>query len=504
MQRLLVSVTAFALIFAMLVNVALFVQNTQLRSQAAIAASKPPAQTSQSQEQSAQVAELQQQLQRAEKDRIKANRDAIAARGQLDQLQAAAKERDDLKRQLQVLQQENGQLRSQVGNLQTMNTINGQVVPLRGLTPLQDVSRQFMNHDQLRAYFTDALDKHWPPEAEQRQRAILRALDMGSDTTDLRKAQIDSLVKNVLGFYDQDTKQLVIVTNRAQMGVRDRVTYAHEFTHSLQDQHFNLTALFARAADNADYATALRALVEGDATLTMGLYVRDNLTAMDLANYRLEEFQSINLSDILVSGGGPLVESAAYFPYREGADFVALLYEEGGWEAVDAAFKNPPRSTEQVLHPERYWGGDQPVAVRLPSLKLGAGWQVLAEDTLGELYMRIYLEGYLPFEQAIPAGEGWGGDRYQVLGDDQGRLALALQTAWDSPAEAEEFFETYGSFVVALGGGNPALLQSDDSDVSWQLAGRQIYISRVGSQVLILHAPDGPTLDALIAQFKGF
>src|SRR5206468_8413694 len=113
--------------------------------------------------------------------------------------------------------------------------------------------------------------------------------------------------------------------DRAQMGVRDRVTYAHEFTHSLQDQHYNLTSLFARAADNEDYATALRGLVEGDATLTMGLYARDNLTAMDMANYRLEQFQSIDLSGILVGGGGPMVESAAYFPYREGADFVTLL-----------------------------------------------------------------------------------------------------------------------------------------------------------------------------------
>ena len=503
MQRLIVGAVAFALIFAMVANIALFVQNTQLRQQARAATTSPqPAQLSPSQDQSTQLADLQQKLDRAEKDRIKASRDAAAARGQLDQLQSAAQERDTLKGQVQSLQQENTQLRTEIGNLQTMNTINGQVSPLRGLPPLQNVPRTFMNHDQLRAYFTDELAKQWSPEDEQRQRAVLRALDMGSPNTDLRKAQIDDLVKNVLGFYDQNTKQLVIVTDRARMGVRDRVTYAHEFTHSLQDQHYNLTAMFDRANGNSDYQMAIKAVVEGDATVTMGLYARKNLSAMDIANYQLEEFQSIDLSGVLSGGGGgPLTESATYFPYREGAAFVDMLYEDGGWNAVDAAFKRPPRSTEQVLHPERYYGGDEPIAVQLPNLALGGSWRIVAEDTLGELYMRIYLEGHLPFEEAIPAGEGWGGDRYQVLADDQGHQALALQTAWDSPSEAQEFFAAYRGFVAALGGGN---VQADGSHMRWQLADRQVYVSLAGSQVLVLHAPDGATLDTLIGQFKGF
>jgi hypothetical protein len=505
MQRLIVSITAFALIFAMLANVALFMQNTQLRAQVGAAAVAPSAPAPvQSAADTAQLAELQQQLDRAEQERIKAARDATAARKQLDQLQSAAQERDTLKGQLQSLQQENTQLRVQVGNLQTMNTINGQVTPLRGLTPLKSVPRQFMNHDQLRAYYTDLLEKEWSPEDEQRQRAILRALDMPAANGDLRQAEVDDMVKNVLGFYDHNTKQLVVITDRAQMGVRDRVTYAHEFTHSLQDQYYDLNALFARARGNGDYENAIRAVVEGDATLTMGLYARKNLTAMDIANYQLEEFQSIDLSGMFSGGSGPLTESAAYFPYREGASFVAMLYQDGGWDAVNAAFKNPPRSTEQVLHPEAYLAGEEPIAVRLPSLQLGGSWHTLAEDTLGELYTRIYLEGFLPFEQAIPAGMGWGGDRYQVLGDDGGRLAFALQTAWDSPADTQEFFQAYSTFVVALSGGNPAVLQADATHMRWQLAGRQIYLSRAGSQVLVLHAPDGPTLDALIGQFKGF
>ena len=504
MHRLAVTLSAFALLFVMMVNIALFVQNRQLRSQATSAPARPqPTQAAQSQANPGQLAELQQQLARSEQDRIKATRDATNVRGQLTQLQSAAQERDTFKSQVQSLQEENQQLKVEVANLQTMNAINGQVAPLRGLTPLTQVPRDFMNHDQLRAYFTDAFAREWSPAAEQQQRAVLAALDMDSGSGSLREAQIDELVKNVLGFYDQNSKQLVIVTERSQMGVSDKITYAHEFTHSLQDQHYDLTALFARAAGNSDYQMALKGLVEGDATLTMGLYARKELTAMDMANYQIEQFQNIDLSGAVLGGGGPLVESAAYFPYQEGAAFAAQLYQQDGWRAINAAFTNPPRSTEQVLHPERYLGGDMPLNVRLPALRL-SGWRTVAEDTLGELYLRIYLEHKLSFEQAIPAAQGWGGDRYQVLGDDQGHLALALQTAWDSPADAREFFDTYSSFVVALGGGSPQVLQADAKHMRLQLAGRQFYLSLAGPQVLVLHAPDAATLDALIAQFKGF
>lgn len=500
MQRLAITLSTLALIFVMVVNIALFYQNIQLRNQP-IQSAPQPTQAALAPDQTARLAELEQQLKRSEQDRVKATRDATAAKSQLDQLQAAAQERDALKAKVAALEQESQQLHAQVGNLQTMNTINGQVAPLRGLAPLAQVPRAFMNHDQLRAYFTDSLAKEWPPEAEQRQAAILQALDMSSPRTDLRQSEIDDMVKSVLGFYDHDSKQLVVVTDRAQMGVRDRVTYAHEFTHSLQDQHYHLNTLFERAKNNADYALAIRALVEGDATLTMGLYARKNLSDMDIANYQLEEFQSIELSS-MVFGGGPQTESATYFPYRQGADFAATLYQQGGWQAVNAAFDQLPHSSEQILHPERYFGGDQPIDVRGPQFQV-AGWRTLAEDTLGEFYLRIYLERFLPVDEAAAACLDWGGDRYVVLGDDHGHVALALHTAWDTPEAAQRFATAMGAFAAGLSGGASTAQQVDTTHLRWQLPDRAFYLSLESNRVTVLHAPDAATLDALIAQTKG-
>lgn len=507
MQNTVTKLLAGVLVFNMGLNIVMAVMFVQQRGQLR-AAQAAAAQTRQSAPAPAagggEDAALKQQLERSEKDRIKASRDAASMRTQLDELKTAAQERDDLKTKVQQLQQENGQLRNEVGNLQSMNTINGQVVALRGLQPQRGVPRQFMNRAQLRSYFTDEMNKEMSSEEEQRQIKNLRALGMDNGVTSLRQAQIDDYVNSVLGFYNQETKQLVVITDRPKMGIGDQITYAHEFTHNLQDQHFDLTALFAQARGNSDYQNAIRGLVEGDATLSMGLYARDHLSDMDIVKYQLELIKNLDVSRYFGGGGGPMVESAMEFPYTDGATFVGQLYRSGGWPAVNQAFKNPPRSTEQVLHPAKYARGEQPVPVGLPNLQAALpGWKLLDEDTLGELYMRIFLEFQVDIDTAIEAGEGWGGDRYQTLTDDKGRLVLALRSVWDSQADAQEFFLTYGAYVASEGKGAPAQ-PVGQGRVRWRLPGQEVYLSMSGSQVLVLRAPDAPTLDALIAQFPGF
>ncbi|GAB4203955.1 MAG: hypothetical protein OHK0022_28670 [Roseiflexaceae bacterium] len=502
MQNTVTKILAVVLVINMGLNIALGLAVRQMRQDlAARPAQQPAAQAVPSD----RLAELEAKLERAEQDRIKATRDAASLRTQVNDLRGAAEDRDAIRTQRDQLKQENEQLRNQVTNLQSMNEINGQVTALRGLEPLRGVVREFMNRTQLRESITNELAEELSPEEEQRQLDILRALDMDGGITNLRDAQIDDFVKNVLGFYDQTTKNLVIVTERRTMSVGDRITYAHEFAHNLQDQHFDLTKLFAGAEGNSDHQQALRALVEGDATLTMYAFADQHLSEMDKLQYQADQLKSLDVSGLFSGrgGGGPQVESASQFPYVDGAQFAALLYSQGGWAAVDRAFANPPRSTEQILHPEKYFAGEQPIGVGIPQLTTGLpGWQLVSEDTLGELYMRIYLEHQLDFSQAIPAAEGWGGDRYQVLRDGQGRLALALRTAWDSPAEAREFFEAYTRYAQAQAKGQSGQNAGPDR-LRWSLADRQIYLSLKGNQVLILRAPDAVTIDAIVPQFQG-
>ena len=211
---------------------------------------------------------------------------------------------------------------------------------------------------------------------------------------------------------------------------------SHELTHALQDQHFGLDHP-PQAADNQDARLAHVALVEGDATLVgfelgVGGLVADP-----------EDFVSFARKHAPDMGERvpTYMQERFKFPYLDGSSFVLSLKQNGGWEAVNRAYQNPPRSTEEVLHPEKYQSGDDPP--RLPDLSdlTVAQYQPVYEDTLGEFGIRILLMR-ADRKKAARRAAGWGGDRAAVFERQKGGgLLLVWVTDWDTPADAAEFMD---------------------------------------------------------------
>ena len=138
-----------------------------------------------------------------------------------------------------------------------------------------------------------------------------------------------------------------------------------------------------------------------------------------------------------------VIRASLAFQYDAGTAFAGWALAEGGWSEVDRTHEDPPASTEQVLHPARYFGvRDQPIGIALRGTEEieAAGWHRILEDTLGELTLRILVRRALTQDRAVAVADGWGGDRLRALarGDD---LVLVWMTAWDTPADATEFFE---------------------------------------------------------------
>jgi hypothetical protein len=146
------------------------------------------------------------------------------------------------------------------------------------------------------------------------------------------------------------------------------------------------------------------------------------------------------------------------FPYDAGLNFVQGIYNTGGWAAVDKVYANPPASTSQILHPELYTSGVQPVAVTIPAVpaSLGSGWKQTMADTLGELQLRIWLEGESPTSDqtaaATTAVAMWGGDRVALYEGPNGAWAVVLRTAWRTEAGASAFMAGTTQRLVTLGG----------------------------------------------------
>jgi hypothetical protein len=259
------------------------------------------------------------------------------------------------------------------------------------------------------------------------------ATDIVALTNELYTAQ-------VLGYYDFDTKRMVLVSD-AGLTPAVEITYAHEYTHALQDAAFDSGAAQDKVAGKRDSELALLGLEEGDASTAMVLWAIGHLSA--------EEMQGITETPVPDMSGIPawMVQLLEY-PYLSGAEFVGQLYASGGWDAVNAAYTDLPVSTEQVLHPAKYVAREAPIAVEPLDLLsvLPGGWTQASDSTMGEEWLATWLEGInVEAGAASAAAAGWGGDHLTVANATDGSWALGWRIAWDAPIDATEFEAAYMS-----------------------------------------------------------
>ncbi|HEY8476318.1 MAG TPA: hypothetical protein VIN09_05580 [Chloroflexota bacterium] len=316
-------------------------------------------------------------------------------------------------------------------------------------------------------------------------RKLLELLGYIDDAVDLATLVEALLLEQAVGLYIPAERRVLLVQDAPHIGPLQRVVLAHELTHALQDQHFDLTAIERRVAANADAALAITALAEGDATLTATLFAQAHLPARERAALVGRPSPALDASP-------PILRRQALFPYREGADFVVELYRRGGFALVNAAYRNPPLATAQVLHPERYLAGRWPERLRLSDIAtaLGPSWRSLREDTLGELSLQVLLGQFLGPAIGEDAAAGWSGDRYQLLEDDRGRLALVLNTAWDTESDAGDFFNAYARVVRHRFGEAATLVVEAPSLLWWSTPSGVVQMRASGRNVVVAITPD--------------
>ena len=277
----------------------------------------------------------------------------------------------------------------------------------------------------------------------------------------------------------------------------------HEFTHALQDQHFDLMKMLVTKPYDFDRTEALFALIEGDAMNVQRrgeegeAYGRKSLE--DISKQERERFQAYRKE--VGALFPPLLIETFSFRYRDGARFVEEVRRRNGSRSVDALFARPPISSEQVLHPEKYFQAEAPREVLLDEAKFAAGgWQVAASTPIGEIGVRGVLMAGVAERGAQRAAAGWGGDRAYLFERGPDKQALFVwKTVWDKTVDAEEFFRAYNETEKRRAGAQSEgdSLQGNVSQTIWREAGSVVIVRREGDTVVITRGAEADAASAL-------
>jgi hypothetical protein len=317
---------------------------------------------------------------------------------------------------------------------------------IRELSILRPVKSGAQSRAEIESMIIRNMNEETTPEDTHSSEVALKKLGLVPPDFEFRPFIVKLLTEQVAGYYDPKAQQFYLADWIDLDG--QKPVMAHELTHALQDQHFNLRRFDKWPKGDSDAEMAAHALIEGDATLAMIRYVtRDLKRAVAFA----KSIGADSGSSEQIDKAPRALRESLLFPYSQGTDWVTNLYKRGGWTLVSGAFTDLPQSTEQILHAEKYLAREAPVKIDMPnvSASLGSGWKRIDYDVNGEWGYYLILNQFLKSGSA-EAAAGWGGDRFAVYEEAKtGQVFIAQLSAWDNKGEAEEFYRAYQKRTLA-------------------------------------------------------
>lgn len=332
---------------------------------------------------------------------------------------------------------------------------------LRQLPILRPVQSATQSRAEIERAVMKNLDDEVTPADMHAAEVTLKKLGLAPPDFEYRALMIRLLTEQVAGYYEPKTRQFYLADWIDVDG--QKPIMAHELTHALQDQHFNLRRFDHWPKGDSDAEVAAHALIEGDATMAMAMYVSSNpFRALTF----LKSMGAMSIATEELDKAPRAVRESLLFPYQEGMNWTRALYKQGGWTEVSKAFTTLPQSTEQILHAEKYFAHEAPVKLAVPDItgllnnrsrksevrrqrsasgfQTATSWKKLASDVNGEWGFYLILDQFLksPVESRRAAA-GWAGDRTAVYENPKGEILYISLSTWDTENDAREFFDAY-------------------------------------------------------------
>lgn len=303
---------------------------------------------------------------------------------------------------------------------------------IRHLAPLHPVPAAFLPNSQFNAVVQSNQRRGETDTQLEVGRRELVLLGLLSPSADYKSLIYQNITSQVLGLYDYYAHKLYVRNESGKVFGIDRYAIAHEYTHALQDQHYNLKRLMpdesALTYRNSDAESAHHALIEGDAVNTEYLYISKAYTPTEIHDL-------VNEPAPQVKPLPPAMQREFDFPYTTGVQFAQTLYKTGGMTAVDAAYHRLPTSTYEIMHPAAYVRHWKPVKVGLHGVVGLTDWKQVDDDVNGAFGLDLLLWQYLSRSQADRVINAYRGDRYVFL-ENGAQDAMLLKTVWTSHTTA--------------------------------------------------------------------
>ncbi|HKE57600.1 MAG TPA: hypothetical protein VKB46_12890 [Pyrinomonadaceae bacterium] len=359
---------------------------------------------------------------------------------------------------------------------------------IRELPILKTVRSGAQSRTEIERMIIKNLDDESTPADMHATELILTKLGLVTPGFKYRPFVIKLLTEQVAGYYDPKAQQFYLADWIELEG--QKPVMAHELTHALQDQHFDLRRFEKWPKGDSDAELAAHALIEGDATLAMTLYMARNplvalafIRSLGAEGSASEQFKQAPRA----------IRESLLFPYEEGSEWATQVYRRGGWSMVSQAFTKLPLSSEQILHADKYFSYEAPVKITLPDLKNSLpGWKRLEYDVNGEWGYYLILDQFLnDAAESKRAAAGWAGDRFALYeGPKPDDVFIAQMTAWDTEKDAKEFFDAYARRTEKrypnLKPAEPVTNKGLGQRLEWQTGEGDVLLELNGSHVLVL------------------
>jgi hypothetical protein len=322
-----------------------------------------------------------------------------------------------------------------------------QLTKISGMPLRHAVPCDFITKEKIKEFLNKRVKEVAKPEDLRAEELTLKKFGLVPPDFDLARNTIDLLAEQAAAFYDYDKKKL-FVTDTTASETQEPVL-SHEIAHAIADQNYNLSKFIKAGRNSDDGATARLAVMEGQATWLMsellarkmGESLKDSpsllATMSGAADGAAGQFPVFDQSPLYL-------RQTLVFPYTKGMLFQHAVFERDGQAGFGEVFRKPPASTQQIIHPEKYFSGIKPTQPDLPQPHLPKGYKSLVGGSLGELEHAIMLEQYSGKERAAELAPHWRGCAFDLEENKKaGRIVLLYAVEWDSEDAARQYLDAY-------------------------------------------------------------